>query len=447
MAVAAALPTAARELDGAGRYGWAFTGFLVARGRHGRVRRAQRPARRPAAAADRARLCSWPGCCRPGRRPTSPQLVGPGGAGPRRRPAHHRAVRRRRRAVPGAAAAEGVRRDLVGLGGALAGRPAGGRCARPAPELALVFLGLVPLVWSARAVAGAGAAAAARAAGRSAPTRPGSAGARSRPRSALARWCRPVSIADRAGSVPAPVGGLRCSCWGCRRLLPRGTVRCAAGCRRRSRCAGCSPARCSAPSRWCRWPSPSSTATRHRGRRCRCCRRARLGGRLVAGRAGAADAPRHPLVRVRVRARRAWPRGRGGRAGPAVAAGLADLPGLGVAGLRGRAGDVERRRAAAAVARTDARPRTADSAGDCSCPTACVSALHDRSRAGPAGRRRRRPAPAVGYTSRLRGTVDLAMAGVGRRSASSRRVGCAGGARPPEGQPRARRSAPVPARP
>src|SRR6478672_4844083 len=30
MAVAAALPTAARDLHGLGSYGWAFTGFLVA---------------------------------------------------------------------------------------------------------------------------------------------------------------------------------------------------------------------------------------------------------------------------------------------------------------------------------------------------------------------------------------------------------------------------------
>ncbi len=238
--MSAALPTAARELHGLAAYGWAFTAFLVANVvamvASGQVSDARGP--RPAAAGRRGLLRRRAGRRRH-RHHDGAARRRPRGAGPRRRADDHRHLRRRRRGIPGGAAAATVRRDVVGVGGAVAGRPGRVRGARAARQLAL-------------GVPRAGAVLRRRRGPASRPRcarcpcrRPAAACHRPRcgccapwpSRPGSRRWSRPASIRRRGRSAVAVVG-LAALVWGrARAAAGRHLPRCAPASPRRWRCA------------------------------------------------------------------------------------------------------------------------------------------------------------------------------------------------------------------
>ena len=188
IAVATAMPVAARELHGLRGYGLAFSVFLttsllgmVVAGemsdRRGPVR-----ARSWSAAVSFALGLLVAGLAH--------QHVGAGrgagGAGLRRRPEHRLPVRRRRRAPSRRAAAAGVLGHLQRLDPAVADRAAGGRAARRPPVLAL------GLPRRAAAAAGCRAARAAAPARAGRPGRGGRGGrdAAAQPARRRGRWPR-----------------------------------------------------------------------------------------------------------------------------------------------------------------------------------------------------------------------------------------------------------------
>ena len=222
-------------------------------------------------------------------------VAGRARAGPRRRAADHRDVRRRRRGLPGAAAAAAVRRDLGGLGGAVAGRPGGRRRAGPAPELAL---GVPRAAAVRRGRRSPCCVPALRRLRRARPTRrrPGRAGGRSRCATPLGvaavQWRRRLACAAGAARWSP---GWRCSRWGCGRCcrpapsrLRRGVPAAVAlprPARRRVlsvRVAGAADPDASLHGYGATAAGLPLT-----------CRRAQLGGRRRGGRAGARTSPRH----------------------------------------------------------------------------------------------------------------------------------------------------------
>ena len=140
IAVATAMPVAARDLDGLRYYAWAFSLFLIGMLFATVVRPAQRPDRPGQAAARRsgdlprwawswpARPSTWPNCSRP---------AGPG-SGQRRD--EHRDLRLCRAGLQPHAAAQDVHLHLHRLGAAVVRRPAGVGLADRAAELALGVL-------------------------------------------------------------------------------------------------------------------------------------------------------------------------------------------------------------------------------------------------------------------------------------------------------------------
>ena len=229
MAVATAMPTAVaragRAAPGtAGRSPRCLVASVV-----GMVvgRRDDRPARRA------GRRC-WPGSARSlagllaaGLAPDMARVRGrPRAAGPRRRAAHRRDVRRRRRPVPGAAAADGVRRDLRGLGDpALVGPVVAGALAE-GPGWRWVFLGLVPLVAAAVASLVPTLRRLRRPAD-PAPPRPRPAGGRGGDRARRGRGAVVAAGAGPGRGCRSLVGGLVLLALGLRALLPRGHGRAA----------------------------------------------------------------------------------------------------------------------------------------------------------------------------------------------------------------------------